>query len=1028
MGSTDDPAELWRGTCTQPTPSPAIQGGQILSKVLLLSVQASRRHGATNVALVGLLKRLAKVKAESLDGQRSLQAAIQSAIAAAAARHNVPAMVLAPGCHDLQVDTKASMHERTLRQHLVAIGELELDELPEEGWGDLPQQRDKELRELVAVLAMQEAALLAKQTHLQQMVSTQLPPEELSRLVTAQKLPVSNSGSTWQPSDTAPSVHAELVSATEAMEALVEKVDAEVQAAWVQAGEISRRLLAEWQGRELAAQADLAECTRRLNEIQPLLHVHRGAQRRREEAEELLTALGALQAELKAARKRVKKAVRMKEDLVNPLDSDEEGLPEDHAEVISADERLRTLQTRYESLARQSEALSAAITALATPEPTLQSPVTEYVADGGGRAQDDTAATSAQGEAAMGGDLVMEFPELPVRAQRLFTPFKSVNEMSPRDRRRRDVETLLRRDGLLAEARNVSNYSEDGLPEVMLKATATKPNVLAKRLRGVRGDAGLVILKEISIAEYKTIKRAVVTVHLLKHPGVVPIDCCFVDARRDVVILQSRFYPGGNMRQWVAGKDHTCLLRAAHRITEAVAFLHDHGTLHRDIKPENIVFDGVQEDARPALCDFDLSVDLSADATMTATTFMRGTILYIPAADTGSPSPARDVFALGVTLLEMLFFAGSAAKLPTTPAVGLPGVRLDIAAAQRGLDPNEPLPAMVRRMLSPEETGRPHAAAVAAELDMLVAKLDARRCVICGDEFELSHGLLCNAAAGEDAHFVCDECMSGDVQHRQSGLITADDRQIKCCWTPQGCESPAFAYQDVARHCTAEAFHVFQRQLARLQEAALERKVEARVKAAEEEFLAKSALELEVTIKRKHIEEEIMLLRCPNPKCRRAFVDFNGCAALTCRGARGEAGCGASFCGFCLVDCGDDKHAHKHVANCPLNPSKDVFPSREVWERAQQLRRRELLQSYWGGLKDSVRRQLGSDVSIRQIFEDLGLPTPADGDAGAAVASQYPAQVVQLRGMFPYRPQEELHAALEAMNGDVDAAAGVLVG
>jgi len=137
-------------------------------------------------------------------------------------------------------------------------------------------------------------------------------------------------------------------------------------------------------------------------------------------------------------------------------------------------------------------------------------------------------------------------------------------------------------------------HSEEDLPEVMLKATATKPNVLAKRLRGVRGGAGLVILKEIPIAEYKTIKRAVVTAHRLKHRGVVPIDCCFVDVKRDVVILQSRFYPGGNMRQWVTGKGRKSLLRAAQRIAEAVALLHAHGTLHRDVKPENIVFDGAQ--------------------------------------------------------------------------------------------------------------------------------------------------------------------------------------------------------------------------------------------------------------------------------------------------------------------------------------------------------------------------------------------------------------------------------------------------
>ena len=117
--------------------------------------------------------------------------------------------------------------------------------------------------------------------------------------------------------------------------------------------------------------------------------------------------------------------------------------------------------------------------------------------------------------------------------------------------------------------------------------------------------------------------------------------------------------------------------------------------------------------------------------------------------------------------------------------------------------------------------------------------------------------LVEQAAAGEEAHFVCDDCMSGDVQHRQSGLITVEDQQIKCCMTPQGCKSPPFAYQDVARHCTAEAFQGFQQQLAKIQETVLEREVEVRVKEAQEAMLAKSAVELETLIARKHIEEEM---------------------------------------------------------------------------------------------------------------------------------------------------------------------------
>lgn len=58
---------------------------------------------------------------------------------------------------------------------------------------------------------------------------------------------------------------------------------------------------------------------------------------------------------------------------------------------------------------------------------------------------------------------------------------------------------------------------------------------------------------------------------------------------------------------------------------------------------------------------------------------------------------------------------------------------------------------------------------------------------------------------------------------------------------------------------------------------------------------------------RLEIVEDILTLKCP--KCRAAFYDFTGCAALTC----GRCGCG--FCAYCLANCGADAHAH--VAHCP---------------------------------------------------------------------------------------------------------------
>ena len=189
------------------------------------------------------------------------------------------------------------------------------------------------------------------------------------------------------------------------------------------------------------------------------------------------------------------------------------------------------------------------------------------------------------------------------------------------------------------------------------------------------------------------------------------------------------------------------------------------------------VFDGEGEDAHPALCDFDLSLDISADAaTMSTSTYMRGTLLYMPPGAAEPPSPARDIFALGVTLLDALFFHGDASRLPTEPSTGLPGLHLDVAAAQAGLDHTQPLPSLVRRMIERDAAMRPSASDVREELAAIVASLDMRDCVVCGESVPMAEGLSCHtelaaaaAAAGAAtvSHFVCGECMSGDVQHRQ---------------------------------------------------------------------------------------------------------------------------------------------------------------------------------------------------------------------------------------------------------------------
>ena len=80
---------------------------------------------------------------------------------------------------------------------------------------------------------------------------------------------------------------------------------------------------------------------------------------------------------------------------------------------------------------------------------------------------------------------------------------------------------------------------------------------------------------------------------------------------------------------------------------------------------------------------------------------------------------------------------------------------------------------------------------------------------------------------------------------------------------------------------------------------------------------------------RLELVEEVLTFRCP--RCRRAFVDFDGCCALTCCNSDCECG----FCAWCLKDCGED--AHSHVPRCP-NWSSQVS-ERSMWAKSEEWNR-----------------------------------------------------------------------------------------
>ena len=646
-------------------------------------------------------------------------------------------------------------------------------------------------------------------------------------------------------------------------------------------------------------------------------------------------------------------------------------------EAAPGDQRVERAKTKYQDVSGQAAALSRRRDGVVVEVAALSvTPV------------------PAQGQV-IGDDAAVpfDFPELPVRAQRIVQPFQAYEVLDAAARARFDIELLLRRAGLLACDRSYASYSD------LAVLASSKPNVKRATLRGVARGTTPKILKEYAVSEFKSVKRAVAAASRLRHPGIVPVECAFLE-RGDVVVVQSPCYAGGNMRQWCQGKDAEARLRAAQRVAEAVRFLHAHGVLHRDLKPENVVFDGDGPAATPALCDFDLSVN--TQETM-ASTLMRGTLLYL--APDPTPSAASDIFALGVTLLDILFCDGDEERLRKMvlgsgrAVAGLADLERVRGELARRADDAE-LAALVHSMLAPQPADRPVASAVAETLSEL---LSVRTCCICHCPEPRDQGLECDAAA---KHFACDDCFSVHVV-RLEALSEANDGRVKCC----GWDCAArFTIQAAAQHATPLAFETLQRHADDLKHAALQGEFEQWKERFEAELAAKSEGERRTLGARRHIEE-MMDLHCP--KCRAVFGQFVGCAALVCA----YAGCHAHFCAFCLVDCGGDAHAH--VRTCRLNPKQnEYFVSEAEWKRVIDGQRRKELQAYWHDLEPEVKDALAADASIGQIFRDLRL----DGLLGA---TSFAEQVAQLRGMG-FTDERAMRIALESVGGDVMAALGLL--
>jgi serine/threonine-protein kinase len=142
----------------------------------------------------------------------------------------------------------------------------------------------------------------------------------------------------------------------------------------------------------------------------------------------------------------------------------------------------------------------------------------------------------------------------------------------------------------------------------------------------------------------------------IRHPGVVAV--YDLDEERHLVAME--LCEGGSLRQKVAPgplAPQAALARAA-ELCGTLEAVHRRGIAHGDVKPGNLLLRSTAEDADLVLVDFGLARlvdDSSQPSSSSGGAGGAGTLAYMaPEQRQGAPSPAADVHAAGVILVELL--------------------------------------------------------------------------------------------------------------------------------------------------------------------------------------------------------------------------------------------------------------------------------------------------------------------------------------------------------------------------------------
>eukprot|EP00599_Poterioochromonas_sp_BG-1_P007046 CAMPEP_0173142332 /NCGR_PEP_ID=MMETSP1105-20130129/6029_1 /TAXON_ID=2985 /ORGANISM="Ochromonas sp., Strain BG-1" /LENGTH=1951 /DNA_ID=CAMNT_0014055711 /DNA_START=962 /DNA_END=6817 /DNA_ORIENTATION=- len=240
-------------------------------------------------------------------------------------------------------------------------------------------------------------------------------------------------------------------------------------------------------------------------------------------------------------------------------------------------------------------------------------------------------------------------------------------------------------------------------------------------------------------------------------------------------------------------------------------------------------------------------------------------------------------------------------------------------------------------------------------------------CCICQEPFLLHHhkGITC---MNDEHHLTCWDCLEAYIgaAAEPGAILTYIDEKgdLTCAQCKEAYDSTRLI-AEAPKHIGESIFNL--KLTVKVNEERMNIQKEEKERADRE---IKRILDLtdevsrEADILRLHIIDEIFTLKCP--RCRQAFVDFDGCFALTCT----KRGCGAAFCAWCLADCGTD--AHSHVAHCHYNATRSVYGNLIELTKVHGRVRLEKVKNLMRNKSTQVKLKIKE--IMRKDFEDLNIP------------------------------------------------------